>query len=83
LATRALVTLKEEKFSKDISKEAVQELEKSVLQSENKISEKNGSITTMKQELEKYKKEEIQKLEDKSESAEEIAYDTTDEEEKE
>lgn len=82
LATRALVTLKEEKFSKDISKEAVQELEKSVLQLEKKISEKNGSITTMKQELEKYQKEEIQKLEDMSESPEEVAYDTTDEEEK-
>jgi len=73
LANTALLSLKEEKFSKDISKEAVQELEKSVSDLQNKISEKDTHVTHMKDELQKYKKGEIQKLKDLAETAEAIS----------
>merc|ERR1712238_544229 len=67
----ALAALKEEQFLKSISAEAVVKLEKMIL-------EKYGSMTKLQKELEFYKEKEIQKLNQLSESFEEVAYSTTD-----
>merc|ERR1712115_666766 len=48
LASTALATLKEEKFSKGISKEAFLELEKNVIKLEKKLSEKDEYILNMR-----------------------------------
>jgi len=80
IASMALANLKEVKFSKEISEEAVLELEKRVLELEKTIVKKDECIENLQHELDGYRQVDLKKLDKMSDSFENVFYATSDEE---